>query len=127
MTVWIEKKLALAIHQLQIAEHGGSDGMRDVGLLESALTRPRNIAAYEPDADVAQLAAAYAFGIIRNHPFIDGNKRTGYVVMETFLVLNGHNVIATEEEKYPVVIALAQGAVSEDALADWLRERLIAA
>lgn len=125
MTIWIELKLALAIHQLQIAEHGGDDGIRDIGLLESALARPQNIAAYAAEADCASLAASYAFGIVQNHPFVDGNKRTGYVVMETFLVLNGFALAATEEEKYPIVIALAEGSFTEMELAEWLRERLI--
>ena len=124
MTVWIGTTLALAIHKLQIAEHGGEDGVRDIGMLESALARARNIAPYEPDADVARLAAAFAVGIIKNHPFVDGNKRTGYVVMETFLVLNGHQLIATEAEKYPIVIAVADGSMSEDEFGDWLRNHL---
>ena len=124
MTVWIGSNVAVAIHSLQISEHGGSDGIRDQGLLESALARPQNIASYEPDADLARLAAAYGYGIIKNHPFIDGNKRTGYVVMESFLVLNGQSLIASEEEKYPIVIAVADGTMSEDEFAEWLRERL---
>ena len=124
MTVWIGANVVVAIHKLQISEHGGSDGIRDQGLLESALARPQNIAAYEPDADVARLAAAYGYGIIKNHPFVDGNKRTGYVVMEAFLVLNGQSLIASEEEKYPIVIAVADGTMSEDEFAEWLRERL---
>lgn len=121
---WVEVDLALAIHKLQIAEHGGTDGVRDHGLLESALARPLNLEAYEPEADIALLSAAYAFGIVKNHPFVDGNKRTGYVVMETFLNLNGHELIATEAEKYPVVIDLADGTLSENELAVWLRERI---
>ena len=79
-TRWVKIDRVLAIHRRQIAEHGGSDGVRDHGLLESALARPQNIETYEPDADIARLAAGYAFGIVKNHPFIDGNKRTGYVV-----------------------------------------------
>jgi death-on-curing protein len=125
MTVWIESNLAIAIHRLQIAEHGGSEGIRDIGLLESALARPRNLAAYDPGSDIAAFAAAYGFGVIKDHPFIDGNKRTGYVILETFLVLNGFTISATEEDKYPVVIALADGSLSENELAAWLRERLV--
>jgi len=124
MTVWIGTTLALAIHKLQIAEHGGEDGVRDIGMLESALARARNIAPYEPDADVARLAAAFAVGIIKDHPFVDGNKRTDYVVRETSLVLNGHQEIATEAEKYPIVIAVADGSMSEDEFGDWLRNHL---
>ena len=121
---WLKIDRVLAIHQRQIAEHGGTDGVRDIGLLESALARPQNVHAYEPDADIASLAAAYAFGIIKNHPFLDGNKRTGYVVMETFLVLNGRTLTASQEEKYLTFISLADGSISEDDLAAWIREKM---
>lgn len=124
MMDWIDSELALAFHNEQIAEHGGSSGVRDMGLLESALARPQNLHAYEPDSDIAALAAAYAFGIVKNHPFIDGNKRTGYVVMETFLQLNGYTLSATPEEKYLTILTLASGDLSEEELADWLRERV---
>lgn len=125
MTIWVTVKLALAIHNLQITEHGGSEGVRDAGLLESALARPRNLEAYEPDADIASLAASAGFGVIKNHPFVDGNKRTGYVVMETFLELNGYSLDASEEEKYPIVIGVVDGSISEDDLAAWLRAKLV--
>jgi len=121
--IWIGTKVALAIHQLQIAEHGGEPGIRNAGLLDTALARPRNISAYGPEADIARLAASYAFGIIKNHPFVDGNKRTGYVVMETFLVLNGFRLSADEDEKYPIVIGVADGTIDEDGLARWIRDR----
>ena len=124
MMRWIKIDRVLAIHSRQIAEHGGIDGVRDEGLLESALARPQNIAAYEPDADIARLAAAYSFGIVKNHPFLDGNKRTGYVVMETFLVRNGRTLTTTQEDKYFTFIALAEGTLSEDELADWIRRNL---
>ena len=88
MTVWLSLKIVLAIHDEQLAEHGGATGLRDAGLLESALARPLNHASYA-DPEVAELAALYALGIVRNHPFVDGNKRTGYVARETFLELNG--------------------------------------
>ena len=120
---WLKTDRVLAIHRRQIAEHGGGDGVRDMGLLESALARPLNIAAYEPEADIARLAAAYAFGIAKNHPFIDGNKRTAYVAMETFMIKNGLRLNATQEEKYLTFLALADGSLSEDELAQWLRER----
>ena len=123
--IWISVQLALAIHNLQITEHGGSDGVRDPGLLESALARPRNLEAYEPETDIAALAASVGFGIVKNHPFVDGNKRTGYVVMETFLELNGHSLNASEEEKYPIVIGVVEGSISEDELASWLRTKLV--
>lgn len=126
MIEWIDKDLTLAYHTLQITEHGGTHGVRDVGLLESALARPLNIHAYEPDADLAALAAAYAFGIVKNHPFLDGNKRTGYVVMEAFIYLNGAALKAEGTDKYLTFIALADGSMSEDELAAWLRARLVA-
>jgi death-on-curing protein len=121
MIKWLLIDRVLAIHSRQIAEHGGGDGVRDVGLLESALARPENVAAYEPEADIASLAAAYAFGIVKNHPFIDGNKRTGYVVMETFLIKNGFTLNATPIDKYTTFLQLAEGSLSEDELSEWLR------
>jgi death-on-curing protein len=126
MIRWLKIDRVLAIHSRQIAEHGGSDGVRDLGLLESALARPENIHAYEPDSDIARLAAAYAFGIVQNHPFIDGNKRTGYVVMETFLLRNAFELIATPADKYVTFISLAEGSLSEAELAAWLRKRVAA-
>ena len=126
MTIrWIQIDRVLAIHRRQIAEHGGRDGVRDHGLLESALARPKNIEAYEPDADIARLAAGYAFGIVKNHPFIDGNKRTGYVVTELFIMKNGYQLTATPTEKYLTFLSLAEGSVSEEDLADWLREKIV--
>ncbi|MEQ1922219.1 MAG: type II toxin-antitoxin system death-on-curing family toxin [Pyrinomonadaceae bacterium] len=121
---WLNSREALAMHARQIAEHGGADGVRDLGLLESALARPQNLHAYEPDADLASLAAAYAFGIAKNHPFVDGNKRTAYVAMETFLVLNDVTLTATPEDKYPTIMALAAGDLTEDALAAWIRQHI---
>ena len=125
MIEWIDKDLTLAYHTLQITEHGGTHGVRDIGLLESALARPLNIHAYEPDADIAALAAAYAFGIVKNHPFLDGNKRTGYVVMEAFIYLNGGELKAEPADKYLTFIALADGSLSDDELAAWLRSRIV--
>ena len=121
---WIKIDRVLAIHARQIAEHGGEDGTRDRGLLESALARPENIAAYVPDADIAELAAAYAFGLIQNHPFIDGNKRTGYVVMETFLIRNGQRLDAAPQEKFRTIMGIADGTLTEDDLSQWLRPRI---
>ncbi|MHC4953207.1 MAG: type II toxin-antitoxin system death-on-curing family toxin [Planctomycetota bacterium] len=124
--LWIEPAVVLAIHRRQLSEHGGLDGTRDAGLLESALARPRNVFAYAPgEPDFAALAAAYAFGIARNHPFIDGNKRTAYVVCRTFLVLNGHDVVATREDKYVTFLDLAAGELSEEELGAWVRARLV--
>lgn len=121
--IWVGADVALAAHAEQLAEHGGGEGVRDAGALESAMARPRNVARYgEPDA--AALAAAYAFGIARNHPFVDGNKRTAAVVAETFLVLNGHGLHATDAEHVVAILALAAGELTEDELAGWLREHL---
>ena len=122
---WLRFDAVQAIHKRQIAEHGGQDGLRDLGLLESALTRPLNIHAYRPEADIADLAAAYAFGIIKNHPFADGNKRTGYVVMETFILLNGYLLTASQPEKYLTIIYAADGSLPESELARWIRERIV--
>ena len=121
--IWIADGVVLAIHRRQLAEHGGLDGIRDEGLLQSALYRPQNLLAYsESPPDVASLAAAYAYGIVKNHPFVDGNKRTAYVVMRTFLKLNGYDIQASSEEKYQIWIALAAGTLSEEELAEWIRK-----
>jgi len=118
--------VVLAIHDEQIAEHGGSSGVRDQGLLRSALERPRNIAAYEPDgeSDLARLAAAYGYGIVKNHPFIDGNKRTALVVTETFLNLNGLALLADDATCVAVIEALASGTMKEEKFARWIRENI---
>ncbi len=125
--IWVALSVAQAAHREQLAQHGGADGVRDMTQLESAMARPRNLAAYgEPDA--AQLAAAYAFGIARNHPFVDGNKRTSAVVSEAFLVLNGYDMPTTTDAEVVVTfVALAAGELSEDELADWFRQRVVAA
>ena len=125
---WISEEAVLIIHSRQIAEHGGDDGIRDPGLLAWALARPRNRESYSTDADnpaLAAAAAAYAFGIAKNHPFIDGNKRTALVVMRTFLLLNGLDLNARQEEKYLTFMALADGSLSEDDLAEWIRKRVV--
>jgi death-on-curing protein len=124
---WILENVALAIHKRQLAEHGGDEGVRDAGLLSSALARPRNLLAYsEVKPDLAALGASYAFGISQNHPFIDGNKRTAYVVCRSSLILNGHDLVGTREEKYLTFLRLAEGAVSESELAAWIRNHLVA-
>ena len=118
--VRIGEGVALAIHDVQLAEHGGAAGTRDRGLLDSALSRPLNLAACGKP-DLAALAAAYAQGIVRNHPFIDGNKRTAYVVTELFLALNGREVIASDEAAVLAMLHLADGSTTEDAFTDWIR------
>ena len=121
--IWIATEVALAAHAEQLAEHGGGDGIRDAGALDSAMMRPRNLADYG-DPDAAALAAAYAYGIARNHPFVDGNKRTAAVVSETFLMLNGRSLDASDAEVVVAFVALAAGDLSEDELADRFRTHL---
>jgi death-on-curing protein len=121
---WLRTDAVLAMHRRQIAEHGGGDGVRDMGLLESALSRPKNLEAYETDADVARFAAAYALGIAKNHPFVDGNKRTALVACRTFLILNGYQLNAEPADKYLTFLSLAEGSLSEEELAEWLRQRV---
>ncbi|MCC6482756.1 MAG: type II toxin-antitoxin system death-on-curing family toxin [Sphingobium sp.] len=122
--IWVSNAVALAAHAEQLTEHGGGDGVRDAGALESAMARPQNLAGYgEPDA--AALAAAYAFGIARNHPLVDGNKRTAAVVSESFLALNGFSLAATDAELVVAFVALAAGELSEEELADWFRSRIV--
>ena len=123
--VWLREDVVRAIHGRQISEHGGAPGVRDDGLLASALARPRNILAYwKKTPDLAALAAAYAFGIARNHPFVDGNKRVALVICRTFLLLNGCDLVAPPAEKYLTIVGVAEGHVSERRLAAWIRKRL---
>lgn len=121
---WVVDSVALAVHEAQLAEHGGIAGIRDEGLLSSALARPQNQAAYGEDPDAVDLAAAYAFGIARNHPFLDGNKRTAFVVMELFLNLNGWILEAEDPECISPMESLAAGDLSENDYAAWLRLRV---
>lgn len=123
---WLSLDLALAIHDRQLAEHGGPTGVRDQGMLESALARPINQWTYGED-DLCALAAAYAYGIARNHPFADGNKRTAWVFARLFLRLNGQALSFAPRDAIDIVLALAAGELSEDELADWFRQRLCAA
>ena len=118
---WLTMNVVLAIHSDQIREHGGSLGVRDKGLLESALDRPRNRFYYEPESDSAALAAAYGFGIAKNHPFVDGNKRVAFQAMYVFLGINGSTITADEEEVVRLVLALASGDLTEEELIAWLR------
>ena len=119
--VWIELAVVLAIHDEQLAEHGGQSGVRDRGLLESALAKPRNQFSYG-ESSLTRLAASYAFGISRNHPFLDGNKRTSLVVAELFLMLNGLELVASDAECITTFLALAAGELTEDELANWIAE-----
>ena len=125
MIVWIEKSLALAIHERQLAEHGGTGGVRDEKLLESALARPQQLYAYgEPAPDLADLAASLAFGLARNHPFVDGNKRTAHVCYRVFLALNDVEFDANDEDKYIATMSLAEGSLKEKQFAAWLRQHV---
>ena len=120
--IWVLDEVVIAIHKRQLAEHGGAVGVRDAGLLASALARPKHLFAYVNGVTLAQLAAAYAFGIVRNHPFVDGNKRTAFVVAMLFLRLNGYTIAASQEEKYQTFLALAEGRLDEAVLATWLEQ-----
>ena len=119
---WIAEDVVLAIHEAQIDEHGGSTGVRDPGLLTSALGRPRNAAAHGKP-DVPELAALYALGVIKNHPFVDGNKRAGTVFLEVFLEDNGYELVVTDEELLHAIMSAAAGETSEEAFISWVRAR----
>jgi len=121
--VWLDSDALLAAHDEQLAEHGGASGIRDIGMFESALARPKNQAAYgEPDA--AALAAAYAFALAKNHPFIDGNKRIALVALESFLVLNGFDLTADDGQATLVILSVAAGSFGEEELTTWIRKNI---
>jgi death-on-curing protein len=121
--VWIESALIHAVHDEQLAEHGGGAGVRDINLLESALARPHQLEnCVSPDA--ADLAASYGYGVSRNHPFIDGNKRTGFVAMELFLALNGFELTATDADCVLTMLSVAAGDIEEVAYAEWIRQHM---
>jgi death-on-curing protein len=123
--IWLLPEIAQAVHKRQLAEHGGGQGVRDAGLLESALLRPQNIYKYSNgQASLAQLAAAYAYGLARNHPFVDGNKLTALVLSLLFLKLNKKTLTASQEDLYAVFMALAKGDMPEAVLADWFESKL---
>lgn len=120
---WVREDIVFALHHEQLAEHGGASGLREVGLLHSALARAENVAAYG-NPDPADLAAAYAFGIARNHPFTDGNKRTAAVTALLFLAINGIEFSITEAELVVMMLALAAGELAENEVAAWFRDRI---
>ncbi len=122
--IWIESQVALAVHERLLLHHGGAEGARDTGLLLSALARPEQLAAYGDKPDVADLAAAYTHGIVKNHPFVDGNKRTGFVVGVLFLELNGMRFTASEAAATRAVLDLAAGTLDDAGYATFLRENV---
>jgi death-on-curing protein len=123
---WLDAEVLLAVHEEQLAEHGGAPGTRDAGLFESALARPRHLAVYGTP-DVAELAAAYGYGIARNHPFIDGNKRTAFVAVELFLALNGHELAAPDADCVITMLRVAAGDIDEADFAGWVRAHAVPA
>lgn len=126
MIVWVTRALVLAIHDRQLAEHGGDGGVRDEAVLDSALARPQQLFAYgDPPPDLAALAASLAFGLACSHPFVDGNKRTAHVCYRVFLALNDVELQARDEDKYIAMLGLAEGTLTETAFADWLRKHLM--
>jgi len=118
---WLTREIIIAIHDEQLAIHGGASGLRDEGMLASALDRPRNKFVYE-QSELPELAAAYAFGMARNHPFVDGSKRTSLLVLYTFLGVNGIDFIVPEAEAAAIIVALAAGEVDEEGLTRWIRD-----
>jgi death-on-curing protein len=124
VTVWPTRSLVLAVHEEQLAEHGGAMGIRDEGLLDSALARPLNRATYI-DPEAGELAALYAIAIARNHPFVDGNKRTAYVALETFIYLNGGSFPVSDAEAVVMTLAMASGESTDDEFTAWVRENII--
>lgn len=121
---WIAREALIQLHGESIATFGGSLGLRDEALLESALARPRNLFAYEPDADIARLAACYGVAIAKNHPFVDGNKRAAFLALGVFLMLNGFRLVADQAAATLMMLSVAAGAASEDDLTDWLQRHI---
>jgi death on curing protein len=122
--VWVLDEAVLAVHEEQLAEHGGLVGIRDLGVVNSALAQPRNLVSYDGCEDLARLAAAYAYGIARNHGFSDGNKRTALVTMDLFLMLNGYELKSSRAENVLTILGVADGTLSEDDLTTWVRSNI---
>jgi death-on-curing protein len=122
---WIDKQALLLLHNESVAEHGGLPDLRDEGLLDSALARPQNLRAYDPDADIAARAAAYGTGLARNHPFADGNKRAAFLSVGLFLAMNGWRLVSTPLEATQIMLGMASGELEEDAFAAWIRDHLM--
>ena len=122
---WISKKALLMLHEESLAEFGGARGLRDEGLLDSALARPENLQAYRPESTMAELAAAYSFGIVKNHAFIDGNKRAAFLAIGLFLGVNGAWLEADQVDSIKTMLAVASGELSEAGLAEWIKEKVV--
>jgi death-on-curing protein len=123
--IWLDRRTVDAFHAELLSEHGGSPGVRDSSLIESALARPRQRFAYDPDADLPRLSAAYAYGLVQNHGYVDGNKRVGAAAMDVFLLLNGWEIETSEPELVAAILATASGEWDEETLAAWIRERTV--
>jgi death on curing protein len=121
---WVDRRALVLLHGETLAEHGGLPGLRDGGALDASLARPRHLHAYEPQSDFARLAAAYGFGIIRNHPFNDGNKRAGFLAIGLFLARNGRELTADPVEAIAIILRLAEGKLTELELASWIRKNM---
>lgn len=124
--LWILSETVYAIHDAQLSQHGGSDGIRDAGLIESAIARPQNIYGYEEESTAPRLAAAYCFGLAKNHGFVDGNKRVAAVVCELFLELNGYVLTAQDAEWLKIMLSVADGSLNETPLTEWLAQNVSA-
>ncbi len=122
---WIRKKALLLLHEESLAEFGGARGLRDDGLLESALARPLNIRAYNPECSIADLAAAYSFGLVKNHAFVDGNKRAGFLSIGLFLAINGYSLKADQVDAINTMLAVANGDIGEVALSTWIAANMV--
>lgn len=125
LPVWIDTRAILFLHEESLAMFGGARGLRDGGLLESALARPLNQHLYKPDGDISELAAAYAFGLAKNHPFVDGNKRTAFLALGLFLAVNGWRLETTQVDAIEAMLSLAKGTLDEGSLASWIRGRIV--
>lgn len=119
---WVDRRALVLLHGETLAEHGGLPGLRDDGALDASLARPRHLHSYEPGSDLSHLAAAYGFGIVRNHPFNDGNKRAGFLAIGLFLARNGRELTAEPVEAIAVILRLAEGKMTESELASWVRQ-----
>lgn len=121
---WISPKALFLLHEESLTTHGGSGGIRDEGLFESALMRPQNLALYNENSDIADLAASYAYGLAKNHPFVDGNKRAAFLSVGLFLGLNGYRLVVDPVEAIHAVLQVASGEMSEEVFASWIRDKI---